>query len=399
MRAVGKTDEALEAYRAALKLDPALALAHANLGQMLADRGQLPEGLEHCREAVRHQPNLAAAHNNLGNVLRALDRWAEAGDAYTEAIRLKPDLAVAHANLGLVPQQQGKPAVALRHIRRATELGADDAEVWRQLANSQGLAEDWVEAIACCERPVNAPGAASVSGPQSVPELAESTLEEKTSSHQPFPDADAVREIDRQDLDRGTSRGGAADEHWTGPAKMLCPMLLPRMEQRDDGPRARVDSSEVGTFMEIAEVTRLREVVGRISAAVLPRDNVFNVEGNRWHGSFRQLAILTAVLGTVANKNPERRLHVGSRSANATCASTWRSVRSSSVSTEDSYSARSSTERSPSVHLSARTSRRAWAFLASLSFRSRRAASGVRQPPTGSRAQSRTDLTVEYLMS
>ena len=54
-------------------------LTHANLGQMLADDGNLLEGLAHCREAVRHGPELPAAHNNLGNVLRGLGALGRGG--------------------------------------------------------------------------------------------------------------------------------------------------------------------------------------------------------------------------------------------------------------------------------------------------------------------------------
>jgi hypothetical protein len=126
--------------------------------------------------------------------------------------------------------------------------------------------------------------------------------------------------------------------------------------------------------------------------------DLLDVKGNRRHGGLGEPAVLATVLGAVTNQIPERRLHAGSLRDKAPCASTWRSVRSSRVSTVDSYSARSSTDNSPSVHLSARTSRRAWAFLSSLSFRSRRAASGVRQPPTGSRARPRTAVTVAGAM-
>jgi tetratricopeptide (TPR) repeat protein len=152
LRALGKTAEALEAYRAAIALDDKLARAHANLGQMLADQGQLAEGLVHCRDAVRHGPDVAAAHNNLGNVLRGLERWAEAADAYAEAVRLQPDLAVAHANLGLALHRQGKPVVALTHLRRAAELAPEDDALWQQLAYGHGQAEDWPAAIELCER-------------------------------------------------------------------------------------------------------------------------------------------------------------------------------------------------------------------------------------------------------
>ena len=42
------------------------------------------------REAIRLGPADASTHSNLGNVLYALERYAEAEAAYREAIRLDP---------------------------------------------------------------------------------------------------------------------------------------------------------------------------------------------------------------------------------------------------------------------------------------------------------------------
>jgi hypothetical protein len=47
-------------------LDPNLAEAHTNLGQLLLEQYQRQEALIHCREAVRLRPNFPEARNNLG---------------------------------------------------------------------------------------------------------------------------------------------------------------------------------------------------------------------------------------------------------------------------------------------------------------------------------------------
>ena len=64
------------------RLDPNLAPAQTNLGQLLLDLGQAELALPHCRQAVVLEPNLPEAHNNLGNALRVLGRFSEAKSCY-----------------------------------------------------------------------------------------------------------------------------------------------------------------------------------------------------------------------------------------------------------------------------------------------------------------------------
>ena len=62
----GKLDEAIAAYREAIRLKPDYAEAHSNLGIALAGQGKLDEAIAEYREAIRLKPDYAAAHNNLG---------------------------------------------------------------------------------------------------------------------------------------------------------------------------------------------------------------------------------------------------------------------------------------------------------------------------------------------
>ncbi len=103
----------------ALQLDPNLAEAHSNLGQLLLEHYRRPEALVHCREAVRLRPNFPEARNNLGNVLRELGRLDEAKACYAEALRLNPDLAITYNNMGQALQEEGKLDEALAWYQQA----------------------------------------------------------------------------------------------------------------------------------------------------------------------------------------------------------------------------------------------------------------------------------------
>jgi tetratricopeptide (TPR) repeat protein len=111
-----------QAHRQAIRLDPSLALAHTNLGNVLRARKDLAGAEKAYREAIRLDPTNATAHNNLGHVLRARKDLAGAEKAYREAIRLDPNLARAHGALGLTLLEQGRFAEAKAATRRCLDL-------------------------------------------------------------------------------------------------------------------------------------------------------------------------------------------------------------------------------------------------------------------------------------
>ncbi len=74
----GLPAEAVEAYRAALKLDPKSAAANYNLGSSLARSGKYAEAERHFRAAIKADPKNAAAHQALAQVLEKLGRTDEA---------------------------------------------------------------------------------------------------------------------------------------------------------------------------------------------------------------------------------------------------------------------------------------------------------------------------------
>ena len=57
------------AGREEVRLKPGSALAHANLGIALKDKGQVDEAIACYRKAIELDPKFARAHNNLGNAL------------------------------------------------------------------------------------------------------------------------------------------------------------------------------------------------------------------------------------------------------------------------------------------------------------------------------------------
>ena len=70
----GLSEEATNAYRKAIELDPESSTAHYNLGSSLARLGQLAEAESHLRSALQADPTNAAARQVLAEVLASLGR-------------------------------------------------------------------------------------------------------------------------------------------------------------------------------------------------------------------------------------------------------------------------------------------------------------------------------------
>jgi tetratricopeptide (TPR) repeat protein len=113
-------DEAAEAYRRALELDPDHADAHVNLGRLLHDAGDARAGAEHYRRAIELIPGHGTALFDLGVALEDLRMPAEAILAYRLAA--EAGCADAHYNLAHLYEARGEPAAALRHLRTYRKL-------------------------------------------------------------------------------------------------------------------------------------------------------------------------------------------------------------------------------------------------------------------------------------
>ena len=98
----GKFEEAVKAFKQAIKLKPDYAEAHYNLGDAYAQLQQYKKAIEEYKQAIKLKPDFAMAHNNMGTAHYKLGEHKKAIAAYKEAIRLDPKLGATHFNLGTV---------------------------------------------------------------------------------------------------------------------------------------------------------------------------------------------------------------------------------------------------------------------------------------------------------
>jgi tetratricopeptide (TPR) repeat protein len=103
----GLSEEAVEMYRKAIKLDPASASAHYNLGSSLARSGNYAEAESHLRKALKINAN-SQNYTGLGIVLWQLGRKDEAIASLQAAIKADPKNATAQQKLAEIQQSSGR---------------------------------------------------------------------------------------------------------------------------------------------------------------------------------------------------------------------------------------------------------------------------------------------------
>lgn len=114
--------EAETLYREAIRLDPTLAIAYTNLGNIRFRRGDDRAAEQWYRRAIAIDAGQPEAHYNLGYVLLERGDIRAALPSLQETIRLSPTFADAHFNLAAAHEHLGQAGSARDHWLRYLEL-------------------------------------------------------------------------------------------------------------------------------------------------------------------------------------------------------------------------------------------------------------------------------------
>lgn len=126
----GELDAAAALYRAILERMPESFHALHMLGVLVGQRGDLAQSQDLIARAVRVDPSVAAAHANLGNTLRLMDRFTGAMASYDRALRLQPDNARALKGRGLILWRSRCLEEALACYEHLLRIEPDYADGW-----------------------------------------------------------------------------------------------------------------------------------------------------------------------------------------------------------------------------------------------------------------------------
>jgi tetratricopeptide (TPR) repeat protein len=128
-------EQAIEAYRTALSMNPGAAGALVNLGTIFYRLKKFPEAEKHYLRAIVADPGYPLAEFNLGNLYDEQGRAQDAADHYRRALELNPAYADAHFNLALLSERSGEALKAVFHWK--TYLKLDPSGQWADIARRQ----------------------------------------------------------------------------------------------------------------------------------------------------------------------------------------------------------------------------------------------------------------------
>ena len=130
----GQWEDAIDAYRRVVSIDPTYAAAWNNLGLLLHRMGRYDEASDAYLAALNQDPQCCEAAYNLGSLHEDRGAIEEAIGDYQKALELSPDYADAHFNLAGALARHGRDGEAIKHWQRYLEL--DSGSPWARIARA-----------------------------------------------------------------------------------------------------------------------------------------------------------------------------------------------------------------------------------------------------------------------
>ncbi len=164
----GLIDNAIAAYKVAVRLKPDYAGTHTNLGLALQKKGEIDAAITEYREVIRLKPDYAVGHNLLGLALEAQGNLDGAVACYRKSIALDPNSSLTrnhtrNALANVLGNQAwdlaNSPDPKLRDPKRAVDAGTQSVEhapqsdiAWQKLGWVQYRAGNWKASIEALEK-------------------------------------------------------------------------------------------------------------------------------------------------------------------------------------------------------------------------------------------------------
>ncbi len=144
---LNRYDDAIDAFRHALRINPKYAEAWNNLGDTYRKLNRYDGAIDAFRRALHINPKYAAAWNNLGVAYGELKHHNDAIEAFSQALRINPDDVDVWYNLGISCGDLNRYKDAIEAYHQVLYINPEDADAWYNLGVAYGELKHHNDAI------------------------------------------------------------------------------------------------------------------------------------------------------------------------------------------------------------------------------------------------------------
>ena len=137
-----KPDDAIAAYGQAIQLDPKYKDAYYQRGVLKGLKADFDGAADDFKQVVKLDPHFATAYYNLGHALYFKGDLDGAIDQINQALTLNPNFPYAYFIHGLIRRTQGRRIEALADFQKSQDLGFPDAAYWVWIENKENGKQD-----------------------------------------------------------------------------------------------------------------------------------------------------------------------------------------------------------------------------------------------------------------
>jgi len=149
LKNIAKDEEAITAYKQAIKIKPDYAEAYNNLGSIYKETQDFKKAHECFIKAISLNPNYTDAYYNFGNMYEETNNFEKAIECFSKAIMLDPIYTSAYNNIGNIYKEKGNLIQALKYYNKVIELTPDNANIYNNLGNIHEKNNNFEKALEC----------------------------------------------------------------------------------------------------------------------------------------------------------------------------------------------------------------------------------------------------------
>lgn len=144
---LNRYNDAIESFRRALRIDPKYADPWNNLGVAYSELKRLDDAIEVFRQALRINPEYADAWYNLGISYGELKLYNDAIEAFSRTLRINPKDAEASYNLGVAYSELLLHDNAIEAFRKVLRINPKYAKAWYNIGSAYALSGNRAAAL------------------------------------------------------------------------------------------------------------------------------------------------------------------------------------------------------------------------------------------------------------